>query len=229
MVVQNWVDVLVSSLQDLWLQVVGFVPELLGALVVFLVGLVVAAVLERVVERLIYYLKLDALLRRLGVEAYLQRANLQLNAGHFLGQVVYWFMLIAFLLAASDILGFFALSDFLREVLLYIPKVVVAALILLATLVLANFLRHLIRATIQTAKLHGAKALGTVTWWVVFVFGLLTALVQLGIAVSVINTLITGLIAMLALAGGLAFGLGGRDYAARLLEKLRAETEHHTS
>lgn len=226
MVVQSWLDVLVSSLQNLWLQVTGFLPELLGALVVLIVGLIVAAVLERVAERLVYYLKVDMVLRRLGVEVYLQRANLQLNAGHFLGQVVYWFLLIAFLLAASDILGFFALSEFLRQVLAYIPNVVVAALIMLATLIVANFLRGLVRATVQSAKLHGAKALGTLTWWVVFVFGLLAALVQLGIAVSIINTLVTGLIAMLALAGGLAFGLGGRDYAMRLLERLRAEVEH---
>lgn len=221
MVVQQWVDVIVGSLQNLWVTVVNFLPALIGALVVFIVGLIVAAVLAKIVERVIYYLKLDSLLRKAGVETYLERANLKLNTGYFLGQLVYWFMVIAFLLAASDILRFTSLSAFLRDVLLYIPNVIVAILILLAALIVANFLKHLTRASVATAKLRYGKALGTIAWWTVIIFGLLTALFQLGIATSIINTLITGLIAMLAIAGGLAFGLGGKDYAAQLLGKLR--------
>lgn len=193
---------------------------------VVIVGLIVAAVLERLVERLVHYLKIDALLRKLGVEAYLQRARLSLDAGHFLGRIVYWFLVLAFLLAASDILGFTALSGYIQDVLNYIPNILVAALILLASLMVANFLRDLVRTSVLGARLHAPKLLGTVSWWTVVVFGGLTALLQLGVAVSVINTLITGLIAMLALAGGLAFGLGGREYAAHLIDRLRQETEN---
>ncbi|MEK7192302.1 MAG: hypothetical protein AAB646_02200 [Patescibacteria group bacterium] len=226
MLIESWVNVLRASLQNLWLTVAGFLPSLIGALVVFLVGLIVAAVLDRVVERLVFYLKLDALLRKLGVEVYLHRANLTLNAGHFLGKLVYWFFVLAFLLAASDILGFVTLSGFLRDVLNYVPDVLVAVLILLAALLLARLLRGLVVSSVMSAQIHGAKGLGTLTWWVVIVFGLLTALVQLGVAVNIINTLITGLIAMLALAGGLAFGLGGREYATKCLQRLEDEIEH---
>lgn len=217
---------LVASLQNLWLLVVNFLPALLGAIIIIILGVIVGAVLERIVERVIYYLKLDSLLRKLGLESYLQRAGIKLNAGYFLGRSVYWFIIVAFLLAASDILGFIALSAFLRDILNYIPHVVVAILIVLASLVAANFLRGLVRASVLGAKLHAAKMLGTLTWWIVVVFGLLTALLQLGIAVSIINTVITGLIAMLALAGGLAFGLGGKEYASHLVGRLREETEH---
>ncbi|MDP2695639.1 MAG: hypothetical protein Q8O87_00055 [bacterium] len=226
MLVQNWVDVLVASLQDLWGTVLGFLPSLLGALVVFIIGLIVAAVLEKVVERVVYYLKIDVLLRKTGVETYLSRANLTLNTGHFFGQLVYWFLVVAFLLAASDILGFVALSAFLTSILFYIPNVVVAVLILLAAMVLANFLKKLTVASVMSAKMHYAKALGEVAWWVIVIFGLLTALVQLGIAINIINTLITGFIAMLALAGGLSFGLGGKEYASHLLRKAQDEIEH---
>lgn len=225
MVVQDFVDVLVASLQNLWILVINFLPALIGAIVVLILGVIVGAILERIVERIVYYLKIDALLRKLGVETYLQRAGLRLNSGYFTGKVVYWFIVLAFLLAASDILGFVALSGFISDVLNYIPDVFVAVLIMVATLVVANFLRGVVRASVLGAKLHAAKALGALTWWTVFIFGLLTALLQLGIAVSIINTLITGLIAMLALAGGLAFGLGGKEYAAHLIEKLRQETE----
>lgn len=226
MVIESWLNVLRSSIQNLWLTVANFLPSLIGALLVFIVGLIVASVLDRVVERLVYYLRLDMLLRRLGVEAFVQRANMKLNAGKFLGRLVYWFFVLAFLLAASDILGFFTLSSFLRDVLSYVPQVLVAILILLATLMVANFLQGLVKASVMSANMHNAKGLGAVTWWVVFLFGFLTALVQLGVAVSIINTLITGLIAMLALAGGLAFGLGGKDMATKLLGKVESEFEH---
>ncbi len=225
MVIESWLNVLRASIQNLWLTVANFLPSLIGALIVFIVGLIVASVLDKIVERLVYYVKLDTLLKRLGVEAFVERANMRMNSGKFLGRLVYWFFLLAFLLASSDILGFFTLSNFLRDVLSYVPQILVAVLILLATLVLANFLRGLVRASVMSANIHTAKGLGAVTWYIVVIFGLLTALVQLGVAVSIINTLITGLIAMIALAGGLAFGLGGKDMASKALDKLGQEFE----
>ncbi len=226
MLVQDWVDVLVGSLQNLWQVVASFLPSLIGAIVVLIVGLIVAAGLERLVERLVYYLKVDALLARLGVEAYLERARIELNSGHFLGRIVYWFMLVAFFLTASDILGFAALSGFLGDVLLYIPNVLIAAFILIAAVIVANFVKGLVVVSVLGARLHAAKFLGAASWWVIMIFGFLTAAVQLNIAVSIINTVITGIIAMLALAGGLAFGLGGRDAAARWIAKLDEEISH---
>lgn len=225
MLIQTWTDVLVGSLQNLWFQVANWLPSLVGAMLVFVVGLIVAAGLSSLVERVLSAVKLDNLLRKLGVEEYTKRANLELNSGHFLGQVVYWFMTLAFLLAASDILEFYSLSSFLRDVLAYLPNLVIAVLIMLAALVVANLAMHLVKASVMGARLHAAKFLGSASWWVIMVFGGLAALVQLGIAVSIINTLITGLIGMMALAGGLAFGLGGKDYAAHLLQKLQNELE----
>ncbi|TSC89569.1 MAG: small-conductance mechanosensitive channel [Parcubacteria group bacterium Gr01-1014_3] len=226
MLIESWVNVLRASLQNLWLTVAGFLPSLMGAILVFIVGLIVAAVLDRVVERLIYYLKVDAVLRKLGVEQYLHRANLTLDSGHFVGKIVYWFFVLAFLLAASDILGFFTLSGFIRDVLSYVPDILVAIMILLSALMIATFLRRLVMASVMSAQIHGAKGLAMVTWWVVMIFGLLTALVQLGVAVNIINTVITGLIAMMAIAGGLAFGLGGKEYASKLLQRVEDEIEH---
>ncbi len=225
MLIQNWTDVLVSSLQNLWMVVLGFLPSLLGALIVFIVGLIVAAGLGSLVEKVVAALRVDALLRKLGVEEYTRRANMELNTGHFLGQIVYWFLVLAFLLAASDILGFYALSGFLRDVLLYIPNLVIAVLIMVAAFVFGNILKGLVKASVMAAKLHATRFLGGAIWWVVVVFGGLAALYQLGVATSIINTLVTGLIAMLALAGGLAFGLGGKDYAAHLIKKIQNELE----
>jgi len=226
MTVQDWLGVINLSLQSLWTQLLSFLPELIGAIVVLIIGLIVAAGLDRIAERIVYYLKIDSLLRKLGVETFLNRANLNLDSGHFLGRVVYWFMLIVFVLAASDILGFVALSVFLGEVLLYIPQVVVAFLIVLATVVAAAFVKKLVAASVLSTRLHSAKFVSSLAWWTVIVFGLLTAVAQVGVATDIINTVITGVIVMLALAGGLAFGLGGKEEAAYLLKKLRNEWEH---
>lgn len=225
MLIQTWTDVLVSSLQSLWFQVASWLPSLMGSILVFIVGLIVAAGLSSLVERVLGAVKLDFLLRKLGVEEYTKRAGLELNSGYFVGQLVYWFIALAFLLAASDILGFYALSGFIHDVLLYLPNLAIAVLIMLAALVMANLAMHLVRSSVMGAKLHTAKFLGSAAWWVIMVFGGLASLMQLGIAVSIINTLVTGLIAMMALAGGLAFGLGGKDYAAHLLSKLQNELE----
>jgi len=225
MVIQDWLSVIVGSLQNLWVGAIGVLGNIVGALIVLIVGLIVASGLGALVERVVSLLKVDKLLHNLGVQEYFERAGLNMNSGRFVGRLVYWFLVVVFLLAATDILGFYTLSNFLREVLLYIPNVIVAVLIMLAAVVVANFLRNLVRASIKSARLHAAHFLAALTWWAVVLFGFFAALTQLGIAVSIINSLVTGFVAMLALAGGIAFGLGGKSYAEGLVNRLREHTE----
>jgi hypothetical protein len=225
MVVQTWTDVVAASLQNLWLGFMDFVPRLIGSLIVLILGLIVAAGLGILVEKIFDAIRLDAFLKKIGLGPFFERAGLRLRAAYFLGRLVYWFIIVAFLLAAVDSLGLYALSQFLQSVLNYLPNVIAAVLIMLAAVVLANFLRRLTSASVMSAKLHAAHFLGTLVWWAIVVFGFLAALEQLNIAAAVIQSIITGFIAMMALAGGLAFGLGGRDYAAHLLGKLRARTD----
>lgn len=226
MFIQDWASVVVGSLQNLWIGFIGTIASIIGALVILIIGLIVAAGVGALVEKIINFIKLDKLLVNLGLQEYFERANMQVNSGKFFRKLTYWFLVVVFLLAATDVLGFYSLSGFLKDVLLYVPNVIVAVLIMLATFVIGHFLRSTVRATVKSAHLHGAGFLASLTWWAVVIFGLLAALSQLGIAVAVVNALITGLIAMLALAFGLAFGLGGKDYAAYLISKLREHTEH---
>ena len=223
MIIQSWADVLVSSFQDVWARFAMFIPSFVGAVVVFIIGLILAAGIGALVERIVSMLKVDKALARAGIEEYVERAGLKLNTSVVLGQVVYWFIVITFLLAASDILGFLALSSFLGAVLLYIPNVVVGVLIMLVTVVVANFLKKTVKSSVMSAKLHSAGFLGTLTWWAIVIFGLATALGQIGLDVTILNTVITGIIVMFALAGGIAFGLGGKDAAARLIEKFQEQ------
>lgn len=225
MVIQNWTSVIVGSLQNLWVGAVATLGNIIGALIVLIVGLVIATALGMLVERIIGAVKLDKLLGSLGLREFFDRAGLNMNSARFLGRLIYWFFVVVFVLAVVDILRFYSLSNFLREVLLYIPNVIVAALIMLAAVVVANFLRRFVRASVKSARLHSAHFLSSLTWWAVVIFGFLAALSQLGIAVSIVNALVTGFVAMLALAGGIAFGLGGRDYAASLIGKVKDNLE----
>ena len=225
MAFQNWTSAVVNSLQNLWAGVMGVFANLLGALVVLIVGLIVAGGLGALVERLVNLVKLDKLLSGLGLNEYFERAGLTINTGKFFGKLVYWFLVLVFLLAATDILGFYSLSSFLKDALMYVPNVIVAALIMLASVVLANVLRKVVSASVKSARLGASGFLGSLSWWAVIMFGFLASLMQLGIAVQIIQALVTGLVAMLAIAGGLAFGLGGKDYAASLINKMREHVQ----
>src|SRR3989344_3657338 len=225
MVVQNLADATVNSLLNVWGGVIGFLPFLIGALIVLIVGLIVSAGLCSLVERVINIAKVDNLLRRLGLETYFERAGIRVNAGKFFGALVYWFLVIVFILAAADILKLEGLSQFLRQVVSYIPQIIVAALIMLATVIVANALKSVVKASVMGAKLHASGFLAALAWYATVIFGFVAALIQLGIAPMLLNTLITGLVAMLALAGGIAFGLGGKDYASSLINRFKEKLE----
>jgi hypothetical protein len=227
MVIQTWTDVVVNSFATLWIGFMEYIPRIIGALVVLIIGLIVAAGLDALVEKVFAVIKFDVFLEKLGLKPIFERSGIKLRGAYFLGKLVYWFVVVAFLLAVSDSLGLYALSGFLVSVLGYLPNIIAAVLILLASIVVGHFLRRIVTASVLSAKLHAAHFLGTLVWWVVVVFGFLAALSQLNIAAVMVQTLVTGFIAMLALAGGLAFGLGGKDYANYLLNRLKDRTEAH--
>lgn len=222
MILQTWGDVIVASLQQVWTSVAAFVPLFLGALVVFIIGWIVAVSLGKIVEQIVRALKIDHLLSKLEVEKAVERAGWRLNSGAFLGGLVKWFLIIAFLLAAVNILGLTQVSDFLKQVLLYIPNVVVAALILIIAAFVASTVERVLRGSVEAAGYRGALV-AVVARWAIWIFAFVAALLQLGIATALLQTVVTGLVAALALAFGLAFGLGGRDAAASIVERIRGE------
>jgi hypothetical protein len=137
--------------------------------------------------------------------------------------LVKWFLLLVIFLAASNILNLNQVSDFLNQVLLYIPNVIAGAAILLVGSMVASFLARLVKHSVQAAGLASADLLGTVTQWAIMIFTILATLAQLNVATAFVQTLFTGIIAMLAIAGGLAFGLGGREHASRALDKIERD------
>ncbi len=224
----TWGDVLRTSFQDLWIGVVNFIPNFLAAVVLFLVGWLIAVILGRLVAQIIKTVKLDVALRGAGFDKVVEKAGFTLNSGVFLGALVKWFFIVVALVASLGIIGLTDVTAYLSEVVLsYLPKVIVAALILLVSVVIAEAVKKLVVSSAKAAGLTSANVLGEISKWAIWIFAFMFALSQLQILNSFIQPLFIGIIAAISLALGLSFGLGGRDAAARYIEKVKDQVSHH--
>lgn len=228
MILENWSDQLTTSFQNLWSGVVSFVPNLVVAILIVFVGWVIGVLLGRVVSQVIKSLKVDEGLRKAGIDEVVRRGGVTLDSGHFVGSLVKWFVIVAFLVTAFDVLGLTQINTFLRDVvLLYLPRVILAALVLLLAGVLGDVVKKIVVTSAKAAGIHSSGLIGNVTKWAIWIFAILVALSHLGIATAFVQTLFTGFVVALSLALGLSFGLGGQEAASRFIEKTRSEITHH--
>ena len=224
MVFNTWADVLSQSFSNLFYGLVAFIPNLVVAVVIFIVGWLVGAGLGRVVAQIVGSLRVDQALRSTGLERLLSRAGFTLDSGAFLGVLVKWFFIIVFLVASLDVLNLSTVNLFISDVVLgYLPQVIVAVMILLVAAVVAEVAERVVVGSAKAASLNASGFLGKVARYAIWIFALLAALTQLNVATGLIQALFQGVIIAASLAIGLAFGLGGQASAARYLEHLQSE------
>ena len=220
MFVENWGEVFTQSLQGIWFGIASFVPTLVIAVIIFAIGWVLAALIEKLVEGLFKTFKVDTALKSAGFEDVVERSGYKLNSGRFVGSLVKWFVVVVFLIASFDILGLSQVNSFLKDVVLsYLPQVIVAVLVLMVAVMIADAVQKIVIASARAAHVRSASLLGAIAKWAIWIFAILTALFHLGIAPGLIQTLFMGIVVAAAIAVGLAFGLGGKEVAARMLEK----------
>ena len=208
----------------MWLGVANFIPTFLAAIVIAIVGWVVGAIFFKFVFELVKLARIDNALKAAGLEKYVEKAGFKLNSGYFLGKLVEWFIIIVFLVAALGVLGLTQVTAFLKDVVLgYLPQVIVAVLIILVAAIVAEAVEKIVAGSAKAANITSANFAGKISKWAIWIFAILAAIMQLGIAVSFINTLFTGIIIAISLALGLAFGLGGQDAAAEYIAKVKGE------
>ena len=225
---ETWSSSFRDSFNSLGEGVVSFIPNLIVAVIIFVVGWAVGSLLGQVVNQIIKSLKIDNILRSAKVDEVLRRAGFNLDSGRFVGALIEWFVIIVFLVASLDVLGLTQVNDFLNQVvLLYLPQVIVAVLILLVSVVIASAMQKVVVGAAMAAGVRSANFLGSVTKWAIWIFAVLMALFQLGIAAPFVQTLFTGFIVALSLAFGLSFGLGGQQAAAGFIERMREEIKTH--
>ena len=224
---QSWPDVFVSASQNLVQGFFEFIPGFLGALIIFAVGWVLAIMVSRALEHILNLIKIDTLFREIGTERLINKMGFKLRVGRFVGEVVRWFIIVAFLIPSLEVIGLSAINDFLRnDVLGYIPNIFVAALVLIIASYLSEGLHKFIEGSARAVDSKAARSSATIARWAVWVFAIIIAMSELGIAEQFMNALFIGIVAMLALAGGLAFGLGGKEAAGKAVNKLAENLSH---
>jgi hypothetical protein len=221
--IQTWGEAITVSLTGLWNRLFVLIPALIGAIVIFVVGWIVASILGKLVERLIKTIKIDQALEKVGFNKKLDEVGISETVSGLIGGIVKWFLILVFLMAATDILGLIQVTSFLNSIIFYIPNVVVAVVVLAVAFLVGGFVYNVVKGSTRAAGVMSATLLATISKWAIIIFGLLTALIQLGIAVSLVNTIFIGIVSALSLAIGLSFGLGGKDEAAAILRKLKEE------
>ena len=194
------------------------VPRFLGFLVILIVGWFIAGLLASVVAGLLRSVKFNELAERSGVSGFVRNTGVRTDATTLMANIVKWFVRLIVLVVAFDALGLPAVSDVLEQFLLWIPHLVVALVILVIAGLAANALSRLVRGATAQAQLGNPDTFATITKVAVWAFAIIVAVNQIGVASTLVNTLVMGTVAAFALAVGLAFGLGGRDTAGRIVE-----------
>lgn len=217
----NYQYTVADSLRGLYDKVILYVPNLLAAFIVLILGWLIGSFLGTVVRKVLDAIKIDMLADRLGLEQLSQRAGRKFSIAAFGHWLVKWFFFLGSIIAAADILGLKEVSNFFySQVLVYAGNVIVAMAILLLGLLAANFFAGVVNSVVKASGLHASNALGSITKWAILIFSLLAALSQLQIATGFLQDLFRAVVAMLAIAGGIAFGLGGRDHAKKVLDSV---------
>lgn len=220
MIIQTWGEALAATFSGFAPIAIQMAAYVFIALIIFVVGWVAGSFLGQLIEKLFNSLKVDNILRQAGIEGVLRKGDIRLNSGAFVGGLIKWFVIAIFFLSALRVFGFNQVTLYLEDVIVgYLPNVIIAILILLVSVVIAEVAQKVVIGASSAAHLKSSRALGALCKWAIIVFAVLTALVQLNIAAELVQILFIGVVVALSLSFGLAFGLGGRDVAARLLEK----------
>lgn len=208
---------LLTSLNNGIAAVVTFVPKLIAGTIILLIGIIIASILKQVVLEIFKALKIESFLKRYGVP----EAKEEFSWSNILAEIVRWFVILIFLIPTADVWGLPQVVTILNTFLLYLPSVFVAAIIGLVGLVFARLAHDVVLASAKGISPETSMTIASITRWAIIVFVVLAILTQLGVAADLIRILFTGFVAMVAIAGGIAFGLGGQEAAKDTLENVR--------
>ncbi len=206
-------DTLIQPLQNALSTFFSFLPQLLGAIVILIIGYIVAKVLQAVVGRVLQSIGFDGWMEKGGIKQFFDRAQSSYTPASVIGRLVFWFVFIIALTMAADALGIPQVSAVLAQLIAFIPSIIAAILILILAALLANFVSGIVRGA------TGSGILASVVRYAILVYAVFAAITELGIAVELTAPTFLILLGAVALAGAIAFGLGGREVAQEVLQK----------
>lgn len=213
--------VLFASINTGLLAIVSFVPKFAAGAVILLVGIIVASIFKQILSEVFKSLKIEALLHKYGVPEMKE----EFSWSNILSEIVRWFVIVIFLIPTADVWGLPQIITVLNQFLLYLPNVFVAAIIALVGFAFARIVHDVVLASSHGVSRDAARAIATVARWAIAVFVILAVLNQLGVAADLVRILFTGFVAMLAISGGIAFGLGGQVAAKDVIDEVRKKLQ----
>lgn len=225
MSIQDWYTATRNALLDLWEAFIPFLLKLIGALVIFIIGWFVAVAVGKLVTEVLKRLRFNQLFERGGWKQALERAEVKVDPAGFVGAIFKWVLVIVFLLAAVDVLGLTAFAGLLRDVINFLPNVVVAALIFVVAVIISDIVEKVLRTAVESTQVGYGQVVTVIVKWSIWIFAILAILMQLRIAEDLLRIIVTGFVALIALAGGIAFGLGGKDTAAEIWQSMKRKMQ----
>ena len=214
----SFTDTLITSFRDAFAMVLSAIPRILAFIIIVAIGWFVSSLVAKAITGLLRVIKFDELMHRSGLADFMNKMGTGIDSVGIVAGIVKWIVRIVVLLVAFDTLGLPAVSDVMRQLLLWLPNLVVAIFVLFIGGIAARALGNVVRGATAEGGFSNPETLSNVARTAVWSFAVVIAINQLGIATNLINTLFTGFVGALAIALGLAFGLGGRDLASRTLE-----------
>lgn len=217
---QYQLEVFINSLNQFWLQLISFVPKLLAVLVILIIGWVVALAVRFTVKRVLMLIHFDKFAQKSGLEAFMSHSNFPLTLSDIISQLIYWLVILLFVITGANTLGLSEVAVLLKELASYLPHIIVAIVVLIFGTLLARFVNRLVFAWLYSIKFDRALTISTSAEYGIQILALFIALEQLGIGVQLINALFIIVVGAVFLALAIAFGLGGKDWAAKVIEDL---------
>jgi len=219
--VQDWSFITFSTLQSMWERFLVFIPAFLAAVIIFIIGWFIAIAIGKIIAQILSRLKFDNLFGKTGWKEALAKAEFKVSPSEFIGAIFKWILVIIFLMISADILGLTAFVVMLQKIIGWLPDLIISVTILVVAIIVADILEKIIKASVKKIEVKHVAALGTAVRWAIYIFAVFAVLLQLGVATTIINTLVIGFIFMISLAFGLAFGLGGKEAAAKFIEDFK--------
>lgn len=216
--VQNWGDAVFASLTAALQNLLGFLPQLIGAVIILVLGWIIAGLLAGLVERALKAVGFERAAQSTGIGGVIERSGSGWTASKIVAEIVKWFIRLIALQAAAAILGMPQLTGIINSILLFLPNLVVALIIIVIGALIANFVAGVVRGATGEMGFGNAGLLASIARYAIIAFAVIAAVNQIGIAATVVNTLFIGAVAAVAAAVALAFGLGGRDVAAQITQ-----------
>lgn len=216
--VRSWGEAFMVSMTNAMNDFLSALPNIIGFLVILIVGWLLASLIARGVAALLRAVRFNEIADRAEIDVFIRRMGVKTDSAGLLALIVKWFVRLIALVVAFDALGLPAVSQVLREFLMWLPNLVVAIFVLVLGGLAAKAIANLVRGAVATANAGNPNLLARVAAGLVWAMAIVIAVNQLGIAETLVNTLFMAFVGALALGAGLAFGLGGRETAGRIVE-----------